>query len=90
MYCTVNSMHIFAIKIGVRFLLYNFQASIVVSRNQNLSSVLHPVGNWCKRSSEPGKNPKDKEDIEFKNNEDEKLELFSLKDKRLRWSPVFK
>jgi len=51
---------------------------------QNLSKLLYLVGNQCKRCNELGKNPKDKENVEFRDNEDEKLELFNLKDKRLR------
>ena len=57
---------------------------------QNLSKLLYLVWNQCKRYNELGKNPKEKENVEFKDNEDDKLELFNLKDKRLRWSPVFK
>lgn len=34
-HCAVNSTHIFAITTGVKFLLYKFQVSIIVSRNQN-------------------------------------------------------
>lgn len=65
--------------------MYIFQASITVSRNKNFSRLLHPVGNRCvKRCNELGKNPKEKENVELKNNKDEKLEICNVKDKRLR------
>lgn len=71
--------------------MYIFQASIIVSRNQNLSRLLHPVGNRCvRRCNELGQNPKEKENVELKNSKDEKLEISNVKDKRLRGCPVFK
>lgn len=38
----------------------------------------------CEKVNEPGKNPKERENVELKNNENEELELPYLKDKRLR------
>lgn len=87
--CTVNSTHIFAIIPGVEFLSHVFQTFIIVSRKQNISRLLHPVGNQCvKRCDELGKNPEEKENVELKNNKDEKLEISNKKGKRLRGSPV--
>lgn len=76
LYGIVNATHIFAIIIGVEFLLYIFQTSIIASRNQNLSRSLYPVGNWCvKRCNELGKNPKEKENVELKNTEFWKIRI---------------
>lgn len=61
-----------------------FQASIILSRNQNPPRLPHPVGNRCvKRGNKLGKKPKEKENVEFKNN-DEKIRIIQLKKQKAK------
>lgn len=85
LYCLVNSTFIFVVIIGVEFLWNIFQASIILSRNQNPPRLLCPVGNrWVKRGNKLGKKPKEKENVEFKNNEDEKIRIIQFKEHKAK------